>query len=72
MQGWDGCIGCSAWVAKPAEKDSALIPHRMFLAEPYSPGRSTGGEAALLAYGGSRIGIETDAAGSVSLLIILE
>lgn len=31
----------------------------------YSPGGSSGGEAALLAYGGSRIGIGTDGAGSV-------
>ncbi|MCJ1311044.1 hypothetical protein MMC25_004714 [Agyrium rufum] len=31
----------------------------------YSPGGSTGGESALLAYGGSRIGIGTDVAGSV-------
>ena len=31
----------------------------------HSPGGSTGGEAALLAYGGSRIGIGTDVAGSV-------
>lgn len=31
----------------------------------YVPGGSTGGEAALLAYGGSRIGIGTDVAGSV-------
>ncbi|KAI9670326.1 MAG: hypothetical protein M1831_006540 [Alyxoria varia] len=31
----------------------------------YSPGGSTGGEAALLASGGSRIGIGTDVAGSV-------
>ena len=31
----------------------------------YSPGGSTGGEAALLAYGGSRIGVGTDVAGSV-------
>ncbi|KAI0634944.1 amidase signature enzyme [Trametes polyzona] len=31
----------------------------------YSPGGSTGGEAALLAYGGSRLGIGTDVAGSV-------
>ncbi|KAG7448378.1 amidase signature enzyme [Guyanagaster necrorhizus] len=31
----------------------------------YSPGGSSGGEAALLAYGGSRIGIGTDVAGSV-------
>ena len=30
-----------------------------------SPGGSTGGEAALLAYGGSRLGIGTDVAGSV-------
>ncbi|KAF2138255.1 uncharacterized protein K452DRAFT_234505 [Aplosporella prunicola CBS 121167] len=31
----------------------------------YSPGGSTGGEAALLAFGGSRIGIGSDVAGSV-------
>jgi Asp-tRNA(Asn)/Glu-tRNA(Gln) amidotransferase A subunit family amidase len=31
----------------------------------YSPGGSTGGESALLAFGGSRIGIGTDVAGSV-------
>ena len=31
----------------------------------YSPGGSTGGEGALLAYGGSRIGIGSDVAGSV-------
>ncbi|TFY82894.1 hypothetical protein EWM64_g1108 [Hericium alpestre] len=31
----------------------------------YTPGGSTGGEAALLAYGGSRMGIGTDVAGSV-------
>jgi Asp-tRNA(Asn)/Glu-tRNA(Gln) amidotransferase A subunit family amidase len=31
----------------------------------YSPGGSTGGEAALLALGGSRIGIGSDVAGSV-------
>lgn len=36
-------------------------PHNMA----YSPGGSSGGEAALLAYGGSRIGIGTDVAGSV-------
>lgn len=33
--------------------------------EQYSPGGSTGGEAALLAFGGSRIGIGSDVAGSV-------
>ncbi|KAK7034675.1 hypothetical protein VNI00_012317 [Paramarasmius palmivorus] len=31
----------------------------------YAPGGSTGGEAALLAYGGSRIGVGSDVAGSV-------
>lgn len=31
----------------------------------FTPGGSTGGEAALLAYGGSRLGIGTDVAGSV-------
>lgn len=31
----------------------------------YTPGGSTGGESALLAYGGSRLGIGTDVAGSV-------
>lgn len=38
-----------------------LNPHN----SDYSPGGSTGGEAALLAYGGSRIGIGSDVAGSV-------
>ncbi|KAI0305276.1 amidase signature enzyme [Multifurca ochricompacta] len=33
----------------------------------HSPGGSTGGEAALLAYGGSRLGIGTDVAGSVRI-----
>lgn len=33
----------------------------------YVPGGSTGGEAALLAFGGSRLGIGTDVAGSVRL-----
>ncbi|KAF8157116.1 amidase signature domain-containing protein [Crassisporium funariophilum] len=96
VQGWDGCIGYSAWVGKPAVKDSALVrllrdagavpfvktnipitllsfesasdvfgrttnPHK----KTHSPGGSTGGEAALLSYGGSRIGIGTDVAGSV-------
>lgn len=36
-------------------------PHK----KTHSPGGSTGGEAALLAYGGSRIGIGTDVAGSL-------
>jgi Asp-tRNA(Asn)/Glu-tRNA(Gln) amidotransferase A subunit family amidase len=96
VKGWDGCIGYSAWVGKPAESDSALIrllrdagavpfvktavpitllsfesasdvfgrttnPHK----KTHAPGGSTGGEAALLAYGGSRIGVGTDVAGSV-------
>ncbi len=96
VRGWDGCIGYSAWVGKPAESDSALVrllrdagavpfvktnvpitllsfesasdvfgrttnPHR----QTHSPGGSSGGEATLLAYGGSRIGIGTDVAGSV-------
>ena len=38
-----------------------LNPHN----KEYSPGGSTGGEAALLAYGGSRIGVGSDVAGSV-------
>lgn len=33
----------------------------------YTPGGSTGGEAALLAFGGSRLGIGTDVAGSVRI-----
>lgn len=96
VQGHDACIGYSAWVGKPAQRDSALVrllrdagaipfvktnipitllsfesnndvfgrttnPHNKM----YSPGGSTGGEAALLAFGGSRIGIGTDVAGSV-------
>lgn len=96
VQGYDSCIGYSAWVGKPFKKDSTLVrllrdagavpfvktnipitllsfesvndvfgrttnPHK----STHSPGGSTGGEAALLAYGGSRIGIGTDVAGSV-------
>lgn len=38
-------------------------PHK----KTHSPGGSSGGEGALLAYGGSRIGIGTDVAGSVRL-----
>ena len=38
-----------------------LNPHNV----KYSPGGSTGGESALLAFGGSRIGIGSDVAGSV-------
>ena len=38
-----------------------LNPHN----SKYSPGGSTGGEAALLAFGGGRIGIGSDVAGSV-------
>ncbi|KAI0938807.1 hypothetical protein AcV5_000409 [Taiwanofungus camphoratus] len=96
ITGFDACIGYSAWVGKPMQKDSALVrllqdagavpfvktnvpitllsleaandvfgvttnPHN----KQYTPGGSTGGEAALLAYGGSRLGIGTDVAGSV-------
>ncbi|KAF2723552.1 amidase signature enzyme [Polychaeton citri CBS 116435] len=39
----------------------ALNPHN----SKYSPGGSTGGEGAILAFGGSRIGIGSDVAGSV-------
>lgn len=38
-------------------------PHK----KTHSPGGSTGGEAALLAFGGSRIGVGTDVAGSVRI-----
>ncbi|EMD31904.1 hypothetical protein CERSUDRAFT_119214 [Gelatoporia subvermispora B] len=96
VKGFDSCIGYSAWVGKPLQKDAPLVrllrdagavpfvktnvpitllsfesnndvfgatsnPHN----EKYVPGGSTGGEAALLAYGGSRLGIGTDVAGSV-------
>ncbi|EJF58979.1 amidase signature enzyme [Dichomitus squalens LYAD-421 SS1] len=96
FEGEDSCIGYSAWVGKPMQKDAAIVrllkdagavpfvktnipitllsfesandvfgtttnPHN----KDYSPGGSTGGEAALLAYGGSRLGIGTDVAGSV-------
>lgn len=96
VAGEDACIGYSAWVGRPVQKDAAIVrllkdagavpfvktnipitllsfesandvfgtttnPHNKL----YSPGGSTGGEAALLAYGGSRIGIGTDVAGSV-------
>ncbi|KAF8873763.1 amidase signature domain-containing protein [Infundibulicybe gibba] len=96
VEGWDNCIGYSAWVGQPCARDSALvrllrdagavpfvktnIPITLLSFEStnavfgrstnphnakYSPGGSSGGEAALLAYGGSRIGIGTDVAGSV-------
>lgn len=96
VQGYDACIGYSAWSGKPIQKDSALvrllrdagaipfvktnIPITLLSFESasdifgraknpynknYSPGGSSGGEAALLALGGSRIGIGTDVAGSV-------
>lgn len=96
VQGYDACIGYSAWSGKPVQKDSALvrllrdagaipfvktnIPITLLSFESasdvfgratnpynkgYSPGGSSGGEAALLALGGSRIGIGTDVAGSV-------
>lgn len=42
---------------------ATMNPHNRF----YSPGGSTGGEAALLAFGGSRIGVGSDVAGSVRL-----
>ena len=98
IQGYDACIGYSAWVGKPFAKDSPLVqllrdagavpfvktnvPITLLSFESYSdvfgrttnpykkthsPGGSTGGEAALLAYGGSRIGIGTDIAGSVRI-----
>ncbi|KAJ8691825.1 hypothetical protein PTI98_011356 [Pleurotus ostreatus] len=82
VEGYDSCIGYSAWVGKPFPRHSALV--RLLLdagAVPfvkttipitnqpynkgYSPGGSSGGEAALLAYGGSRVGVGTDVAGSV-------
>lgn len=96
VAGYDSCIGYSAWINKPAKKDSGLvrllrdagavpfvktnIPITLLSFESnndvfgvaenphvkgHSPGGSSGGEAALLAYGGSRIGIGTDVAGSV-------
>lgn len=96
IEGWDSCIGYSAWVNKPMQSDSALVrllrdagavpfvktnapitllsfesasdvfgrttnPHN----RAYGAGGSTGGEGALLALCGSRIGIGTDVAGSV-------
>ncbi|KAL4260766.1 amidase family protein [Pleurotus pulmonarius] len=96
VEGYDSCIGYSAWVGKPFPRHSALvrllldagavpfvkttIPITLLSFEStsdvfgvttnpynkgYSPGGSSGGEAALLAYGGSRIGVGTDVAGSV-------
>ncbi|KZT10515.1 amidase signature enzyme [Laetiporus sulphureus 93-53] len=96
VPGFDSCIGYSAWVGKPLQKEAALVrllrdagavpfvktnvpitllslesandvfgtttnPHN----KNYTPGGSSGGEGALLAYGGSRLGIGTDVAGSV-------
>ncbi|KAH9924149.1 amidase signature enzyme [Fomitopsis serialis] len=96
IPGYDSCIGYSAWVGKPMQKESALVrllrdagavpfvktnvPITLLSLEcsndvfgtttnvwnkKYTPGGSTGGEGALLAYGGSRLGIGTDVAGSV-------
>ncbi|KAJ8519781.1 hypothetical protein ONZ45_g3294 [Pleurotus djamor] len=96
VEGYDSCIGYSAWVGKPMKRNSAMvellldagavpfvkttIPITLLSFEStsdvfgittnpfnkaYSPGGSSGGEAALLAYGGSRIGVGTDVAGSV-------
>ncbi|KZT10510.1 amidase signature enzyme [Laetiporus sulphureus 93-53] len=96
VKGFDACIGYSAWVGKPMEKDSALVrllrdagavpyvktnvPVTMLSFEAandvfgtttnphnknFAPGGSSGGEAALLAFGGSRVGIGSDVAGSV-------
>ncbi|KAF8628044.1 hypothetical protein AX17_006048 [Amanita inopinata Kibby_2008] len=96
VEGWDSCVGFSAWVGKPAAKDSALtrllrdagaipfvktnIPITLYSFESasdvfgacknphnhaHTPGGSTGGEAALIALGGSRVGIGSDVAGSV-------
>jgi Asp-tRNA(Asn)/Glu-tRNA(Gln) amidotransferase A subunit family amidase len=96
VAGWDSCIGYSASVGNPIQKDSAVVrllkdagavpfvktnvpvtllsfetsndvfgvttnPHNAA----YSPGGSSGGEGALLAFGGSRIGIGEDVGGSV-------
>jgi Asp-tRNA(Asn)/Glu-tRNA(Gln) amidotransferase A subunit family amidase len=91
VEGYDACIGYSAWTRKPALQDSGLVrclkdagaipfvktnvptsllsfesyndvwgrttnPHN----KDYSPGGSTGGESALLAAGGSIIGVGED------------
>ena len=109
VEGYDSCVGYSAWVRKPAAQDSGLVrclkdagaipfvktnvptsllsfesyndvwgrttnPHN----KDYSPGGSSGGESALLAAGGSIIGVGmasitqllttgTDIAGSVRI-----
>ncbi|PCH45088.1 amidase signature enzyme [Wolfiporia cocos MD-104 SS10] len=96
VAGFDACLGYSALVGQPMQKDSALVrllrdagavpfvktnvPVTMMSFEcandvfgtttnphgkGYAPGGSSGGEAALLAYGGSRIGVGSDIAGSV-------
>ena len=96
IAGWDSSIGYSAWVGKPAVRDSPMVrllkdagavpyvktnvPITLLSFEStngvfgrtdnphvpgFSPGGSSGGEGALLAYGGSRIGVGTDVAGSV-------
>jgi len=96
IAGYDACIGYSAWVGNPMQKDSTVVrllrdagaipyvktnvPTTMLSFEctndvfgtttnphskAYAPGGSSGGEAALLAYGGSRVGIGSDGAGSL-------
>ncbi|TCD62724.1 hypothetical protein EIP91_006522 [Steccherinum ochraceum] len=96
VEGYDACIGYSAWTNKPMPEDGPLVrmlkdagavpyvktnvpitllsfesyndvfgrtlnPHN----KDYSPGGSSGGEGALLAYGGSRFGMGTDVGGSL-------
>ncbi|KAI9796187.1 MAG: hypothetical protein M1833_006438 [Piccolia ochrophora] len=78
--GFDATVGYSSKTGKPYTEDGAIVrllkdagmlPYKVWgrTLNPYnpnfSPGGSTGGEAALLALGGSRIGIGSDVAGSV-------
>ncbi|KAL9001055.1 MAG: hypothetical protein Q9169_000539 [Polycauliona sp. 2 TL-2023] len=77
VAGFDTSVGYSRYTGKPYSQDGTMVrilkdaandvwgrttnPHN----KSYSPGGSTGGESALLAYGGGRIGVGSDVAGSV-------
>lgn len=95
VEGYDACIGYSAWTKKPMPdgplvrmlRDAGAVPYVKTNVpitllsfesyndvfgrttnphnKEYSPGGSSGGEGALLAYGGSRFGMGTDVGGSV-------
>ncbi|KAH9941257.1 amidase signature enzyme [Epithele typhae] len=74
VAGEDACIGYSAWVGRPAAADAAVVrllrdAGAVVFVKTNVPttllSLESANDAALLAYGGSRLGIGTDVAGSV-------